>query len=90
MKNAYEILSQKKEELARVRREIDSLKIVAALLEDESTLEEGKDESKEKKSTSEEKSLDVRLDLDTLNNDGLFSSIERSRSRFWKAFTRAS
>ena len=34
MKDAYELLQQKEAELARVRKEIESLKIVAPLLSD--------------------------------------------------------
>ena len=82
MKNGYEILKQKEEELARVRREIDSLRIVAGLLEDDARLAEGNAEFKEKQFAPEEKNLDVRLDhvhldLDTLSNGGLFSVIGR-------------
>ena len=35
MKNAYEVLEQKEIDLARVRQEIESLRIVAPLLSDE-------------------------------------------------------
>ena len=35
MKNAYELLYRKEEELARVREEIESLKVVAPLLAQE-------------------------------------------------------
>ena len=35
MKNAYEVLQQKETDLARVRHEIESLRIVASLLSDE-------------------------------------------------------
>jgi len=35
MKNAYEVLYRKEEELARVRQEIESLKVVAPLLAQE-------------------------------------------------------
>lgn len=101
MKNPYEILSRKEEELAQVRREINSLKIAAGLLEDDARLAEDTNGCKEKQLVPEEEALnvrvgdvrldDVRLDLDTLGDDGgLFSAIGRSRSRFWKALTRAS
>lgn len=95
MKNPYEILSRKEEELAQVRREINSLKIAAGLLTDDARLAEGNKEFKEKQLSPEEKALDVRLDdvrleFDTLSNGGLFSAIGRSRSRFWKVLTRAS
>jgi hypothetical protein len=106
MKNPYEILSRKEEELAQVRRDINSLKIAAGLLEDDARLAEDTNGCKEKQLVPEEEALnvrvgdvrlddvrldDVRLDLDTLGDDGgLFSAIGRSRSRFWKALTRAS
>ena len=34
MKDAYEVLQQKEKELACVRREVDSLRIVSSLLSD--------------------------------------------------------
>ena len=40
MKNAYEVLQQKETDLARVRHEIESLRIVASLLSDELPSEE--------------------------------------------------
>src|ERR1022692_3591326 len=40
MKNAYEVLQQKETDLARVRHEIESLRIVASLLLDELPSEE--------------------------------------------------
>jgi len=40
MRNAYEVLHQKETDLARVRREIESLRIVAPLLSDELLSEE--------------------------------------------------
>ena len=40
MKNVYEVLQQKEKDLARVRHEIESLRIVASLLSEELTSEE--------------------------------------------------
>jgi hypothetical protein len=37
MKNAYEVLRQKEADLARVRQEIESLRVVAPLLSEESS-----------------------------------------------------
>ena len=37
MKNAYSVLEQKEKELARVRQEVESLRIVAPLLSEEAT-----------------------------------------------------
>jgi hypothetical protein len=37
MKNAYAVLDQKEKELARVRQEVESLRLVAPLLSEEST-----------------------------------------------------
>jgi len=94
MKNAYDVLIQKEEDLTRLRREAESLKIVASLLVDE-TLDKTQDESfdncKEDASPSaEETPLEPKLNLDAPTNDRLFSSVGLSGSRLWKVFRRAS
>ena len=54
MKDVYEVLHQKEADLARVRREIESLHIVASLLSDDLV----SDELTKKKESSAEKSWD--------------------------------
>ena len=46
MKDAYELLRQKQAELARVRKEIESLNIVAPLLSDERISDESRPKSR--------------------------------------------
>jgi hypothetical protein len=85
MKNAYDVLVQKEADLARLRREVDSLKMVASLLDDDSF-----DNSKEDALPPRGKDrLEPKLNLDALTNDRLFSSIGLSGSRLWKVFRRA-
>jgi hypothetical protein len=50
MKDVYEVLHQKEADLARVRREIESLHLVASLLSDDLTSEE---QTKKKESSAE-------------------------------------
>lgn len=83
MKDAYDVLHQKESELARVRQEIDSLRIVASLL-----AEDPPSDSDETTLSSAEKPDDIRLDLEAVTRDGLFSSL--GRSGLWKVLTRAS
>ena len=42
MKDAYEVLKQKETELARIRHEVESLRIVSTLLLDDSNSEQSK------------------------------------------------
>ena len=82
MRNAYEVLKQKEEDLARVRREIESLRIVASLLLDDSDFHDADGT----RLTSVEKTGDLDADIET-ENDG--SSAENPRPRFWDALKRA-
>jgi hypothetical protein len=68
MKNAYEVLQQKEADLARVRREIESLWIVAPLLSDELPSEE----LTKKRARSAEEMIDRSSDKVT-GTDGRFS-----------------
>jgi hypothetical protein len=78
MKSAYEVLEQKETDLARVRHEIESLRIVAPLLSDELPFEEL---TKKRASAAEETLDSVEKATGT---DGLFSSIDSApRPRFW-------
>jgi hypothetical protein len=73
MKNVYQILEQKEADLNRVRRELESLQVVASLLSDEEPA---------KKPTSAEKApLDE--DSEATGTKGLFSSVASTRSGFW-------
>lgn len=84
MKNAYEILGQKETDLARVRREIESLRIVAPLLSDELPSEE----LTKKRASSAEETLDSGSEKAT-GTDGLFSSMNHApRPGFWNTLKR--
>jgi hypothetical protein len=79
MKNAYEVLDQKETDLARVRHEIESLRIVVSLLSDELPSEE----LTKKHARSAEEALNPDSEEAT-GTDGLFSSINPApRPRFW-------
>jgi len=79
MKDAYEVLKQKETDLARVRHEIESLRIVSSLLSDE----EPSEDLTKKQARSAEETLDSGSEKAT-GTDGLFSSIDPApRSRFW-------
>jgi hypothetical protein len=84
MKNAYEVLQQKETDLARVRHEIESLRIVAPLLSDELP----SDELTKKRAGSAEETLDPGSGKAT-GTDDLFSSMNPApRSRFWNTLKR--
>ena len=76
MKDVYLILRQKESDLARLRVEIDSLRLVAPLLADETMQEEQIDLTS---SESEESFSDPQ----PTGTDGPLSSIGSSESRFW-------
>jgi len=77
VKDVYQVLEQKEADLARVRREIEILQVVASLLPDDATVE------LMKKPTSVEKPLDA--DSEATGTDGLLSSIPAARPSFWKS-----
>jgi hypothetical protein len=84
MKNADEVLQQKETDLARVRHEIESLRIVAPLLSDELLFEE----LTKKHARSPEDTLDEGSEKAT-GTDGLSSSINPApRTRFWNTLKR--
>jgi hypothetical protein len=88
MKDAYELLRQKQTELARVRKEIESLNIVEPLLSDDRTsddLRENHDESPRSLSDT----ISRLSDSAATNADNLFSSDAASRSGFWNSLKRA-
>ena len=84
MKNAYEVLEQKEIDVARVRQEIESLRIVASLLSDE----EPSEELTKNRASSGEETLDFGSEKAT-GTDGLFSSINPApRPRLWNILKR--
>jgi hypothetical protein len=84
MKNAYEVLGQKETDLARVRREIESLRIVAPLLSDELPSEE----LTKKRASSAEETFDSGSEKAT-GTDGLFSSMNPAPPPgFWNTLKR--
>jgi hypothetical protein len=76
MKDVYLILRQKESDLARLRVEIDSLRLVAPLLADETR----HDEQINLASSDSEESFS---DPQSTGTDGPLSSIGNSESRFW-------
>jgi hypothetical protein len=76
MTNAYEVLRQKELELSLVRKQIDSLRIVAPLLADDS------DQTTD--TVLEDGSEDPISQAPDTEGDNLFSSVGNARSRFWK------
>lgn len=82
MKDVYLILRQKESDLARLRVEIDSLRLVAPLLTDEASNEE---EIHLTSSNSEESFSDPQ----STGTDGPLSSIGNSESRFWGLMKRS-
>ena len=83
MKDAYELLQQKQAELARVRKEIDSLNIVGPLLFDDPA--PNPDDSP---SSSLSEAISRLSDSAATNADNLFSSDETSRLGFWNSLKR--
>ena len=83
VKDVYEVLQQKEADLARVRREIESLRVVAALPSNDVSSDELM-----KKRSSAETTSDGDPDSEATGTDGLFSSMPASRSSFWKTLTR--
>ena len=89
MKDAYEVLQQKEADLARVRREIDSLNIVARLLSNDGTADNAIPKNGEATPSSMSDAISRLSDSASTNVDSLFSSIEASRPGFWDALKRA-
>ncbi len=84
MKSVYEVLQEKETDLARVRHEIESLRIVASLLSDELPPEE----LTRKHARSEEEILDPGAEKATGTN-GMFSSMDSvARPGFWNTLKR--
>jgi hypothetical protein len=79
MRNVYEVLHQKETDLARVRREIESLLIVAPLLSDKLLSEE----LTKKSARSAEETLEPTSGKATGTDDLLSSKEPAPRPRFW-------
>ena len=77
MKEIREVLEAREQELARVRHEVDSLRLVAPLLSEDGDLG--------KKAATATASFDAQGDLAATGTDPLFSSIP-DRPGFWNAF----
>ena len=78
MKEIHEVLAAKEQELARVRHEVESLRLVAPFLSEDT-------DELTKKAVSAEPSFDGQHDLAATGTDPLFGSIHDSAS-FWNAF----
>jgi hypothetical protein len=89
MKDAYELLQQKQTELGRVRKEIESLNIVAPLLSDDRTSDDPAPNPDESPPSSLNDTISRLSDSAATNADNLFSSVATSRSGFWRALKRA-
>jgi hypothetical protein len=103
MKNPYEVLQQKEADVARVRHEIDSLKMAIPLLaqdsadrptaeapstHEESSTDQNPTSDDEVRPALEDEETDLTLEARPTGTDGLFSSIGGPRSRVWKIFRR--
>jgi hypothetical protein len=92
MKNAKDILRQKEADLARVRREVASLKIVADLLaDDDSNVEDlnlSSDKAGGKLLTNAEEAIDAPAEA--TGTHGLFSSFSDQLPKRWNVLKRHS
>jgi hypothetical protein len=75
MRNPYELLSQKEEELGRVRHEVESLQLVASLLS------EGSDPKQEYPAAAEDDTTND--ESKATGTEGVFSSLGAPRRKFW-------
>jgi hypothetical protein len=89
MKDAYAVLKQKEADLARVRHEAESLRIVASLLVDDPEADRSDQRHVDSAENSADKKDDLHPNLDATGPDGLFSSAVISGSKFWNVLKRA-
>ena len=89
MKDACEVLQQKQTDLARVRKEIDSLNIVVRLLSDDDSSDNPIQKSNEAPPSSLSDTISRLSESAATNVDSLFSTVEKSRSGFWGSLKRA-
>ena len=85
MKDAYEVLKQKEAELSRVRHEVESLKMVASLLAENSNSDPS-DEGQAMSGDGTEEG--VHAGLDPTGTDTTFSSDRTPRSTLWSVLKR--
>ena len=94
MKDVYKVLQQKEADLARVRREVESLHIVASLLSTQSATEESAEnfgEMAKKPASSAEEGLEPAEETQATGTGDMFSSVvPPQRSHFWKILKRDS
>ena len=83
MRDAYQLLEEKEADLARVRHEIESLRIVSPLLTDDVHIEP--DPSK-KRDNSSEKAEEEKLESKATGTDGL--PVPESKHKFWNVLKR--
>lgn len=88
MKNAYEVLQQKQTDIVRLRKEIESLNIVASLLSDEHPAGDP-DQPSDESPRSLSDTISRLSDSAAANADNLFSSVGDSGSGFWGSLRRA-
>lgn len=83
MKDAYEVLRDKEAELARIRHEITSLKIVAPLL-----TEEVVSDINAKSQNPEQDDSDPEHHPEATGTDGMFSFTSTERPKIWNVLKR--
>jgi hypothetical protein len=88
MQDVYEVLQQRQAELARVRKEIECLNIVAALLSEERTSDDPAPNSAESPASPLTDTISRLSDSAATNVDSLFSSAA-TRSSLWRVLKRA-
>ena len=88
MKDAYELLQQKQADIARVRKEIDSLNLVAMLLADDGPSNSPIKKPSESSASSLNDTISRRSDSAATNVDGMFASLDTG-SGFWDSLKRA-
>lgn len=83
MKDAYEVLRHKEAELARIRHEITSLKMVAPMLEEETDPQSNQDRRNSEDDNSGTDSVSAAT-----GTDGLFSLSSAERPKIWNVLKR--
>jgi hypothetical protein len=88
MQDVYEVLQQRQAELARVRKEIECLNIVAVLLSDDRASDDAAPNSAESPASPLTDTISRLSDSAATNVDSLFSSAA-TRSSLWRVLKRA-
>jgi hypothetical protein len=84
MKNAYEVLHQKEAEIALIRHEIASLRIVAPLLSADSPAENSKRET----TIAPDEDAEPRAESEATGTDSFSTFAAVSRPRIWNVLKR--